>query len=84
MQKHVGKTTARFKHELAPEKFTYALGSYTAERRSAGWFICKTVTNFGGEKPKWSGTSRTRASRSPGSSPPSWPTATPARSKATN
>jgi hypothetical protein len=55
MQKHIGKTTARFKHDLAPEKFTYALGSYTAERRSAGWFICKTVANSGGEKAKWSG-----------------------------
>jgi hypothetical protein len=37
------------------EKFTYALGSFTIELRSAGWFVAKTVTNFAGEKPKWSG-----------------------------
>ena len=38
-----------------PEKFTYALGSYTAELRTAGWFVAKTVTNFAGERQKWSG-----------------------------
>ncbi len=48
-------TRAGFKHEQAPEKFTYALGSYTAERRAAGWFIAKTTMQFAGEKPKWAG-----------------------------
>ena len=38
-----------------PEKFTYALASYTVERRAAGWFVAKTVTNFAGERQKWSG-----------------------------
>jgi hypothetical protein len=67
MQKHIGKAAAklvnapltttrvRFKHEQAPEKFTYALGSYTAERRANGWYVAKSVPSFNGEKPKWSG-----------------------------
>lgn len=45
----------RFKHEQVPEKFTYALASYTAERRKDGWWIGKTVPTFSGEKQKWSG-----------------------------
>lgn len=71
MQKHIGKAAAklvnapltktekrpssRFKHEQAPEKFTYALAAYTAERRKDGWYIAKTVPSFANEKPKWSG-----------------------------
>jgi hypothetical protein len=43
------------KWNAAPDKFTYALGSYTAERRTAGWFVTKTSASTVGEKPKWSG-----------------------------
>lgn len=46
---------ARFKHEQPPEKFTYALAAYTAERRKDGWYVARTVPSFNGEKPKWSG-----------------------------
>jgi len=38
-----------------PDKFTYALAAYTAERGKDGWFIAKSVPSFTGEKPKWSG-----------------------------
>ncbi len=69
MQKHIGKAAAKlvnapltparsrsnFKHEQPPEKFTYALPAYTAERRKDGWWIAKTVPTFSGEKQKWSG-----------------------------
>lgn len=64
MQKHIGKAAAKlvnaplkasFKHEQPPEKFTYALPAYTAERRKDGWYICKSLPSFANEKPKWSG-----------------------------
>lgn len=67
MQKHIGKAAAklvntplqssgaRFKHEAPPEKFTYALPAFSAERRKDGWWIGKTVPTFAGEKPKWTG-----------------------------
>lgn len=38
-----------------PEKFTYALSAFTAERRDTGWHVARTVASFIGEKPKWSG-----------------------------
>jgi hypothetical protein len=49
------KPPARFKHEQPPEKFTYALAAYTAERRKNGWWVAKSVPSFNGEKPRWSG-----------------------------
>ena len=70
MQKHVSKAAAKLvnaplnvpksarvteRFNALPEKFTYALASYTAERRKDGWYISKTVPSFNGEKPKWSG-----------------------------
>ncbi len=56
MQEHIGKAaTPRLAHEQTPEKFTYALASYTAERRKDGWYVVKSVPSFNGEKPKWSG-----------------------------
>lgn len=45
----------RFKHEQPPDKFTYALAGYTAERRKDGWYVAKTVPSFNGGKPKWHG-----------------------------
>jgi hypothetical protein len=53
-----GKTAAAepsAKGKGPPERFTYALAAYTAERRKDGWFIAKTVPNFVDERPKWSG-----------------------------
>jgi hypothetical protein len=47
-----GQATATGKR---PDRFTYALAAYTAERRESGWYIAKTVPNFCNEKPKWSG-----------------------------
>jgi hypothetical protein len=38
-----------------PEKFTYALKDYTAERRKNGWWISRTWTVSAGEKPQWIG-----------------------------
>ena len=38
-----------------PEKFTYALGSYTVELRPAGWFVAKTTPDFVDYMAKWSG-----------------------------
>ena len=38
-----------------PEKFTYALAAFTAERRKEGWYVAKSVASFNGDKPKWSG-----------------------------
>ena len=36
-----------------PEKFTYALKGYTAERRAKGWYVGPTMT--GDAKPDWCG-----------------------------
>jgi 2-polyprenyl-6-methoxyphenol hydroxylase-like FAD-dependent oxidoreductase len=65
MQKHISKKRpvtkgaaklhSRFKHEQPPEKLTYALAAYTAERRKDGWYVAKTVPSFNGAKPKWQG-----------------------------
>jgi hypothetical protein len=44
-----------FKHEQPPDRLTYALAAYTAERRKDGWYVAKTVPSFNGEKPKWHG-----------------------------
>jgi hypothetical protein len=38
-----------------PEKFTYALKDYTAERLKTGWWISRTWTVSAGEKPQWTG-----------------------------
>ena len=45
------KTTAR----RPPDKFTYALPQFTAERRKTGWWISPTWSKSAGEKPRWSG-----------------------------
>lgn len=45
----------RFEREQSPEKFTYALAAYSAERRKDGWYVAKSVPTFSGEKSKWSG-----------------------------
>lgn len=70
MQKHIGKAAAKLvnaplnvgkadkktqRFAAAPDKFTYALAPYTAERRKDGWYVAKSVPSFNGEKPKWSG-----------------------------
>ncbi len=60
MQKHVAKaagngSAGRFKHAQSFEKFTYALAAYTAERRTNGWYVARTVPIFSGDKRKWSG-----------------------------
>jgi hypothetical protein len=36
-----------------PDKFTYALPAFTAQRRKTGWWIRPTWS--AGEKPQWSG-----------------------------
>jgi hypothetical protein len=36
-----------------PDKFTYSLKQYTAERRKDGWWVARTP--FGDERPSWSG-----------------------------
>lgn len=38
-----------------PDRFTYALKAYTAERRATGWYVAKTWMQFAGEKPDWTG-----------------------------
>lgn len=38
-----------------PDKFTYALKQYTAERREDGWWTSRTWTASYGEKPQWKG-----------------------------
>jgi hypothetical protein len=38
-----------------PERFTYALKEYTAERRTTGWWISRTWSVSIGEKPQWVG-----------------------------
>ena len=44
---------ARFHN--APDKFTYALKDYTAERRATGWYISRTWAVSAAEKPQWVG-----------------------------
>ena len=71
MQKHVSKAAAKLVNTPlgsgsgqpvkagaqigATTKFTYALASFTAERRKDGWYAAKTVPAFTGDKPKWCG-----------------------------
>ncbi len=38
-----------------PDKFTYALREFTAERRANGWWISRTWAVSAGEKPQWRG-----------------------------
>lgn len=48
----------RLKPKIAtgpPDKFTYALSAYTAERRKEGWFVGRSVPDFAGGKSKWAG-----------------------------
>lgn len=62
-----------------PQRFTYALKCYTAERRADGWWIGKTPLTSAGEKPDWSGSFQNiekLASPSPGGWRPKSPTAT--------
>ena len=42
-----------------PEKFTYRLATFAAERRTTGWFIAKTEPEFAGTKPEWHGPFKT-------------------------
>lgn len=46
---------ARFAHETPPERFTYALAGFSAERRKDGWWVGKTAPTFSSEKQKWTG-----------------------------
>ena len=69
MQKHITRVAAKLvntplattkphraeRSNAPPEKFTYALAAFTAERRKDGWYVAKTIASFNGEKPKWSG-----------------------------
>lgn len=38
-----------------PDKYTYALKAYTAERRKDGWWVTKTPVAIAGERPSWAG-----------------------------
>ena len=38
-----------------PDKFTYALQTFTVERRRTGWWISPTSSKSAGEKPQWTG-----------------------------
>jgi hypothetical protein len=46
---------ATTKTERTPDRFTYALKPHTVERRSDGWWVCKTPATSFGEKPHWTG-----------------------------
>ncbi len=46
---------AKSRSTKMPDKFTYALRQYTAERRKNGWWISRTWTVSAGEKPEWKG-----------------------------
>jgi hypothetical protein len=46
---------ARSRSTKVPDKFTYALKQYTAERRADGWWISRTWSASYGEKPQWRG-----------------------------
>jgi len=46
---------ARSRSNKVPDKFTYALKQYTAERREDGWWISRTWAVSAGEKPQWRG-----------------------------
>jgi hypothetical protein len=50
---HAKPQQARF-HNV-PDRFTYALKDYTAERRANGWYISRTWAVSVGEKPQWVG-----------------------------
>ena len=41
--------------KTAPDKLTYALTGFTAERRSGGWFVAQSYSPYYDEKPKWRG-----------------------------
>ena len=41
--------------ETKPDKFTYALRTSSAERRSNGWFVAQTQPSFTGNKIEWRG-----------------------------
>ncbi len=46
---------ARLRSNKVPDRFTYALKQFTAERREDGWWISRTWTASFGEKPQWRG-----------------------------
>ena len=46
---------AKSRSNKVPDKFTYALGQYTVERRANGWWISRTWLASAGEKPEWKG-----------------------------
>ena len=41
--------------KTTPDKLTYALTGFTAERRSGGWFVAQSYSPYYDEKPKWRG-----------------------------
>lgn len=49
------KTKPAANFHAPPDKFTYALASYTVEIREKGWYIAKSVPSFTGQRPDWSG-----------------------------
>jgi hypothetical protein len=38
-----------------PNRFTYALKAWTAERRKDGWYVSPTMPTLSDEKPQWRG-----------------------------
>jgi hypothetical protein len=46
---------ARVVAKTSPDKLTYALTSFTAERRTGGWFVAQSYSPYYDEKPKWRG-----------------------------
>ena len=41
--------------DAKPDKFTYALRAWSAERRNTGWFVAPTQPSFTGNKIEWRG-----------------------------
>ena len=46
---------ARTGTKTTPDKLTYALTAFTAERRAGGWFVAQSYSPYYDEKPKWRG-----------------------------
>ncbi len=53
MRRGNGRDQYAAPRKVGPDKFTYALQQYAAERRPNGWYVAPTV--FGDEKQKWTG-----------------------------
>ena len=41
--------------DARPARFTYALASWSAERRGDGWYVSPTTSAINGDKPHWRG-----------------------------